>query len=59
MSEELSDEEKSYQAWVVDNLYYIRENKDCIKVMKNIYMAGFSAGYMYKKKYDATEQLQK
>ena len=57
--EELCDEEKSYNKWVVDNLYYIRDNKDCIRVMKKLYMDGFAAGYSYKQKISAEEQLQK
>ena len=57
--EDLCDEEKSYHEWVVDNLYYIRDNKNCISVMKNLYMAGFAAGFVHKSKINAEEQLQK
>jgi len=57
--EELCDEEKSYNKWVVDNLYYIRDNKDCIRVMKKLYMDGFAAGFVYKQQITAEEQLQK
>jgi len=57
--EELCDEEKSYNMWVVDNLYYIRDNKDCIRVMKKLYMDGFAAGFVYKQQITAEEQLQK
>jgi hypothetical protein len=59
MNEELCDEEKSYNEWVVNNLYYIRDNKDCIKVMKKLYMDGFAAGFVYKQQINAEEQLQK
>jgi hypothetical protein len=59
MNEELCDEEKSYNEWVVDSLYYIRDNKDCIKVMKKLYMDGFAAGFVHKRKITAEEQLQK
>ncbi len=55
----ICDEEKSYNKWVVDNLYYIRDNKDCIRVMKKLYMDGFAAGFVYKQKISAEEQLQK
>lgn len=57
--EELCDEEKSYNEWVVDNLYYIRDHKDCIKVMKKIYMEGFAAGFVHRNKINVMEQLQK
>ena len=57
--EELCDEEKNYNKWVVDNLYYIRDNKDCIRVMKKLYMDGFAAGFVYKQQITAEEQLQK
>jgi hypothetical protein len=59
MNEELCDEEKSYNEWVVDNLYYIKDNKDCIKIMKKLYMDGFAAGFVHKSKINAMEQLQK
>lgn len=57
--QELCDEEKNYNAWVVDNLYYIRDHKDCIRVMKKVYMDGFAAGFVYKQKLNAEEYLQK
>ena len=57
--EELSDEEKSYNEWVVNNLYQIRDNKDCIRVMKKLYIEGFAAGWQHRIKYSAQEQLQK
>jgi hypothetical protein len=59
MSDELSDEEKSFHEWLAENTVYVSQNKYSINVMKRLYLAGFSAGYMYKKKYDAMEQLQK
>jgi hypothetical protein len=55
----ICDEEKSYNEWVVNNLYYIRDNKDCIRVMKKLYMDGFAAGFVYKQHMIADEQLQK
>ena len=57
--EELCDEEKSYNKWVVDNLYYIRDYKDCIKVMKKIYMDGVAAGFVHRNRINSMEQLQK
>jgi hypothetical protein len=59
MNEELSDEEQSFHEWLAKNTAYVSQNKHSISVMKRLYLAGFSAGYMYKKKYDAMEQLQK
>lgn len=55
----MCDEEKSYHEWVAQNLDYIQQNKQHISVMKKLYMEGFAAGYEYKKKYNAMEQLQK
>lgn len=59
MNNELCDEEQLYHQWVADNLSYMNNNKSCIEVMKKLFLAGFSAGYIYKKKYNAEEQLQK
>lgn len=56
---ELSDEEKSYNEWVVNNLYYIRDHKDCIKVMQKLYMDGFAAGFVHQQKIRSMEQLEK
>lgn len=59
MNIEICDEEKMYHEWVANNLSYMNSHKPCIEVMKKLFMAGFSAGYVYKKKYNAEEQLQK
>jgi uncharacterized NAD(P)/FAD-binding protein YdhS len=59
MSHELSDEEKSFHEWLEQNTGYVSQNKHSINVMKKLYLAGFAAGYMYKKQYNAMEQLQK
>ena len=59
MNEETGDEEKSYHEWVAQNLDYIQQNKQHISVMKKLYIEGFAAGYEYKKRYCAMEQLQK
>lgn len=58
-SQELCDEEKSYNQWVKNNLSYINDNKHHIGVMKKIYMDGFAAGFIYKMEISAEEQLQK
>lgn len=59
MNEELCDEEKSYNDWVSKNLAYINQHKTSINVMKKLYMEGFAAGFIYKNKINAMEQLQK
>jgi hypothetical protein len=58
-SDDLCDEEKSYNEWVYNNLYYIKENEDSIKVMKKLYMQGYAAGFQAKLKYSGEEYLQK
>lgn len=59
MQEELCDEERLYHEWVSNNISYINGHKFCIETMKKLFLAGFSAGYTYKRKYNAEEQLQK
>jgi hypothetical protein len=53
------DIEKSYNEWVYNNLYYIRDNKDSIKVMKELYTNGFKDGYKKRGVISAEEHLQK
>ena len=59
--DELCDEEKSFDAWFVQNngdLY--REIDDrIISLLKQVYMKGYAAGFKAKQKYSAEEQLQK
>ena len=57
--ESMCDEEKSYHDWVANNIEYLSQNKQHVSVMKKLYMAGFAAGYVYKKQKFAEEQLQK
>jgi hypothetical protein len=57
--EKLSDEEKSYNKWVSENLFYINQYKQSLNVMKKIYLDGFAAGWQFKKEYTATEWLEK
>ena len=59
MNEEICDEEKSYHEWVENNLHVIRDNKNCVKIMQQLYMAGFAAGFVHKDKISAKEHLQK
>jgi|GEM_PF-4598675 len=59
MNEEMCDEEKSYHEWLEQNISFIRDNKDCVKVMQKLYMAGFAAGFIHRNKINAMEQLQK
>ena len=55
----ICDEEKSYNEWVKNNLSFIHENKQHVHVMKKLYMDGFAAGFVYKRKISSEEQLQK
>lgn len=55
----MCDEEKSYHEWVANNLHIIRDNKGCVKIMQQLYMAGFAAGFVHKNKISAEEHLQK
>ncbi len=59
--DELCDEEKSFDAWFVQNnadLY--REIDDrIIGLLKIVYMKGYAAGFDAKGKHSAEEQLQK
>lgn len=57
--EYLSDEEKSFHLWISNNLNYVNSHKRSIEVMKKLYMAGFNAGFTYKRQITAEEQLQK
>lgn len=57
--EEICDEEKHYHEWVKNNTNYLAQNKMCISVMKKIYMDAFAAGFTYRLKITAMEQLQK
>lgn len=59
MNEEICDEERSYNDWVSNNLAYINQNKQSISVMRKLYMDGFAAGFVYRNKVNAEEQLQK
>lgn len=59
MNEEICDEERSYNDWVSNNLAYINQNKQSISVMRKLYMDGFAAGFVYRNKINAEEQLQK
>ena len=36
--EQLSDEEKNYNQWVSQNLFYINQHKQSLNVMKKIYL---------------------
>ena len=55
-----NDLEQSYNEWVYNHLYYIRDNKESIKVMKQLYTDGFKAGYIKRMLSSSEEeQLQK
>ena len=55
----LSDEEKSYNEWVKNNLSFLSQHRQFIQQMKKIYIDGFVAGYVHRDKINAEAQLQK
>lgn len=55
----MCDEEKSYHEWVSKNIDFIGKHKTSIGAMKKVYMDGFAAGFIFKLKISAKEQLQK
>jgi hypothetical protein len=57
--QDLCDEEKSYHEWVSKNITFIRDHKNCVKVMQKLYMDGFAAGFVYRDRMNAEEHLQK
>lgn len=59
IDQELSDEEKSFHEWLENNTAYVNQNKHSINVMKKLYLAGFSDGFMYRQRINAEQQLQK
>jgi|LakMenEpi03Aug12_release.lakeMendotaPanAssembly.Ray.scaffolds.fasta_scaffold1718705_1 hypothetical protein len=59
MIDELSDEEKSYHAWIDNNLSFISQNKHILHLIQKAYMDGFAAGFTYKQQLSAKEYLQK
>ena len=55
----MSDEEKSYNEWVSNNLQFLSQHRQFIQHMKKIYMDGFAAGYVHRDRINAQTQLQK
>jgi hypothetical protein len=59
--DELCDEEKSFDAWFLQNngdLYREIDDK-IIGLLKTVYMKGYAAGFDSKLKYSSDENLQK
>lgn len=59
-SDELCDEEKSFNEWFKENgslIYYAADV--AVEMYKHIYMQGYAAGFQSKLKYSSEEQLQK
>jgi len=59
--DEICDEEKSFDAWFVQNnaeLYKEIDNR-IIDLLKTAYMQGYAAGFQSKLKYSSEEYLQK
>ena len=59
--DELCDEEKSFDAWFVQNNgdLYRQIDDRIIDLLKMVYMQGYAAGFQSKLKYSSEEQLQK
>lgn len=59
--DELCDEEKSFDAWFVQNNGDLHREIDdrIISLLKKVYMQGYAAGFDAKGKHSAHEQLQK
>jgi len=59
--DELCDEEKSFDAWFVQNNAELYKEIDTriIDLLKTAYMQGYAAGFQSKLKYSSEEYLQK
>lgn len=59
--DELCDEEKSFDAWLVQNNgdLYREIDKKILGLLKTVYMQGYASGFQSKAKYSSQEQLQK
>ncbi len=59
--DEMCDEEKSFDAWFVQNNaeLYKQIDNGIIDLLKMAYMQGYAAGFQSKLKYSSEEQLQK
>jgi len=53
---DICDEEKSFVLWAKDNRQFIGENS---RLLKTVYMQGFSMGFEHKKRISYEEQMQK
>ena len=53
---DICDEEKSFVLWAKDNRQFIGENS---RLLKTVYMQGFSMGFEHKKRIYYEEQMQK
>jgi len=54
--DELCDEEKSFDVWLLHNN---KTYDGIIDLLKTVYMQGYAAGFQSKVKYSSEEQLQK
>ena len=59
--DELCDEEKSFDAWFVQNNaeLYKEIDRRIIDLLKTAYMQGYAAGFQSRLKYSSDEYLQK
>jgi len=54
--DELCDEEKSFDAWLLENN---KTYNGVIDLLKVVYMQGYASGFQAKLKYSSNEYLQK
>jgi hypothetical protein len=54
--DELCDEEKSFDAWLLENN---KTYNGVIDLLKVVYMQGYASGFQAKLKYSSDENLQK
>lgn len=53
---DICDEEKSFVLWAKDNRQFVGENS---RLLKTVYMQGFSMGFEHKRKLSHEENMQK
>lgn len=59
IEDNMCDEEKSFHEWIEQNIQYVNQHKSSIHVMKDVYLAGFAAGWLHRDiNYNASKQCQ-
>lgn len=57
--DDLGDEDKLFLKWLRNNTNCYYSYYDDVKLLRHVFMSGFSDGFSYKQKYLAEQQLQK